>query len=605
MSIAVSYDIVSGMKLDKKTNKKLQTNWDLSLLYSSPTDPQIEQDMLKAEKVFANFAKRFDMTQKSYLKNPVALLEALRAYEKLREYSTPRPLLYFMYKQSLNSGDAFVNAQNALLSNRMAKVFNLIHFFYISVGTIPVKKQKEFLGDSKLKHFHYLLSCIFSDAKYNLSVAEEKIMSLKSLPSYELWVSHNDKILDSQVVIWQNKKIPINQALELISGLKTADQRKKLASIVYTALKSVAVFSEGEINAIYTNKKINDELRGFFTPYEDTVNTYRNNTAVVENLRKIVTDNFPIAHRFHRIKAKLLKQKKLNYSDRNAHIGEIKTSYTFNDSISFLKKTFGALDVKYSDILDSYVKNSQIDVYPKKGKTGGAYCSGSYNNPTFVLLNHVDDFRSMTTIAHEMGHAFHGELSHIQGPLYSDYSYALAETASTLFESIAFDAVFETLSKQDKIILLHDKINNAISTIPRQIACFNFELELHNTIRTKGFVPKEEIAELHNKHMKTYLGPAFKMIPDDGYMFVSWGHIRRFFYVYSYAYGLIVSQALLRKYRKDKTFWKKIEQFLSAGGKDFPENILKEIGIDVAKPDFFREGLRVIEEDIDTLENLL
>lgn len=593
------------MKADTKNGKKMNTNWNLGLLYSSPTDQKIEQDMKKVEGVFANFAKKFDTAQKSYLKDSVALLEALNAYEKLHEYFSPRPLLYFVYKQSLNSSDNFINAQNALLSNRMAKVSNLIHFFYISLGTIPVKKQKEFLGDSKLKHFHYLLSCIFSDAKHNLSVAEEKIMSLKSLPSYELWVSHNDKILDSQVVTWQNKKVPINQALELISGLKTSDQRKKLADIVYTALKSVAVFSEGEINAIFTNKKINDELRGYTKPYENTVNGYRNDIAVVENLRKVVTDNFSIAHRFHKIKAKLLKQKYLNYSDRNAHIGNIKASYSFNDSVTFLKKTFGALNTKYADVLDSYVKNGQIDVYPKKGKTGGAFCSGSYSNPTFVLLNHVDDFHSMTTIAHEMGHAFHGELSHKQGPIYSSYSYALAETASTLFESIAFDAVFETLSKRDKIILLHDKINSTISTISRQIACFNFELELHNTIRTKGFVSKEEIAELHNKHMGAYLGPAFKMIPDDGYMFVSWGHIRRFFYVYSYAYGLIVSQALLRKYRQDKSFWKKIEQFLSAGGKDYPENILKEIGIDVASPDFFREGLKVIEEDIDTLESLL
>ncbi len=592
------------MKVKNKRKGKINSDWNLGLLYSSPTDPKIEQNMQKVEQVFSSFANKFDTVNKTYLNNSDALLVALLAYEALLEYGTPRPLLYFFYKQSLNSSDAFVNAQNALLSNRMAKVVNLIQFFPISLGTISKQRQKEILRDSKLAYFHYLLTCIFSDAKHQLSVLEEKIMSLKNLPAKELWVSHNDKILDSQIVTWCNKKIPINQALELISGLKTTKQRKELAGIVYTALKSVAVFSEGEINAIYTDKKINDELRGFSTPYSDTVREYRNDINVVEKLRKVVTDNFSIAHRFYKIKAKLLKQKQLNYSDRSAHIGIIKANYSFNDSIVFLKKTFGALDTKYADILDSYVNNGQIDVFPKKGKTGGAYCSGSYGNPTFVLLNHVDDFRSLTTIAHEMGHAFHGELSRAQGPLYCEYSYALAETASTLFEGIAFDEIFETLSKRDKIILLHDKIDRAISTIPRQIACFNFELALHTAIRTKGFVSKEEIAELHNIHMKAYLGPVFNMIPDDGYMFVSWGHIRRFFYVYSYAYGLIVSQALLRKYRQDKTFWKKIEQFLSAGGKDFPENILKEIGIDVTKPDFFREGLKAIEDDIDMLEKL-
>jgi oligoendopeptidase F len=487
----------------------------------------------------------------------------------------------------------------------MAKAANLVTFFPISLGMMDSKRQQEVLKEPKLKHFRFLLTCIFSDAKHQLTVAEEKIMLLKSLPAKDAWVAHNDKILDSQVVVWNNKKVPINSAMELISQQKTSAARKKLAEAVYKVLKSVAVFSEGEINAIYTDKKINDELRKFDTPYAETVREYRNDIAVVERLRSVVTDNFHIAHRFNKIRAKLLKQKHLNYSDRAASIGKLSTSYSFETSITLLKKVFGEVDPKYATILEAYVKNGQLDVFPRKGKTGGAFCAGYYGNPTFVLLNHVDSLNSYRTIAHEMGHAFHGELSEHQGPLYCEYSYALAETASTLFEDIAFDAVLETLPAKEKIIMLHDKINSAIATIPRQIACFNFELELHQVIRAKGFVPKEEIAALHNKHMQAYLGPTYKMIPDDGYMFVSWGHIRRFFYVYSYAYGLIVSQALLRRYRKDKSFWKNIERFLSAGGKDSPENILKEIGIDVTKPDFFREGLRAIEEDIDKLESLL
>lgn len=599
------------IKIKKERNPKANNDknnkykWSLDLLYSSPTDPKIEKDMQESEDAFSTFANKFDVEDKLYLNNQEELLKVLSEYEALCKHSIPRPLLYFFYKQSLDSSDTFVNAQNALLSNRMAKIANMIHFFPISLGKIPKEQQKEILENPKLAHFHYLLKCIFSDAKHQLSISEEKILSLKNLPAKELWISHNDKILDSQIIKWNNKKLPISQAMGLISGLKTANQRKKLSEIVYKSLKSVAIFSEGEINAIFTDKKINDELRGFDTPYADTVREYRNDVNVVEKLRQVVTENFPIAHRFYKIKAKLLKQKYLNYPDRSSNIGKIKSSYSFDDSISFLKNAFGELDTKYADILESYVKKGQIDVFPKKGKTSGAYCSGSYNNPTFVLLNHVDDFRSLTTIAHEMGHAFHGELSHVQGPLYSDYSYSLAETASTLFESIAYDAIFETLSKKDKIILLHDKINNSINTIFRQIACFNFELNLHEYLRKNGFVSKEEIAKLHNIHMQAYLGSIFKMIPDDGYMFVSWSHIRRFFYVYSYAYGLIVSQALLRKYRSDKTFWKKIEQFLSAGGKDYPENILKEIGIDVTNPDFFREGLKAIEHDIDTLERLV
>jgi oligoendopeptidase F len=216
----------------------------------------------------------------------------------------------------------------------------------------------------------------------------------------------------------------------------------------------------------------------------------------------------------------------------------------------------------------------------------------------------VDNADSMHTLAHEMGHAFHSELSRSQGPLYCGYSTSLAETASTLFEGLAQEAEMEGLSPARQIVALANKINSEITMIFRSIACFNFESDLHAEIRSTGFVPKERIAALHNKNMQAYLGDTFELIPDDGYFFVAWHHIRRFFYVYSYAYGILVSKALLRRYKQDKSFWKKIEQFLSAGGKDSPENILKEIGIDVSKPSFWKEGLKEIEDDISKLEKL-
>ena len=104
--------------------------------------------------------------------------------------------------------------------------------------------------------------------------------------------------------------------------------------------------------------------------------------------------------------------------------------------------------------------------------------------------------------------------------------------------------------------------------------------------------------------MKAYLGPIFELTEDEGYFWVSWSHIRRFFYVYSYAYGQLVSKALLRRHRADPKFWKSIETFLSAGGKASPEEILVEIGIDVYSPKFWQEGLDEIKRDIVELEKL-
>ncbi len=583
--------------------KKMPT-WNLSQIYSSTKDQRIESDLQKIEKLVTNFERKYDTVDKTYLSDSSALLEALCSFEQLSAHVMPKPLYYLFYRQSTDSSNAEVHALMSLLESRAAKIGNQLQFFFIALGSIPRERQGVFLADQRLLKFKFFLECIFSDAAHKLSLGEEKVLALKKLPAAELWRTHNDKLLGSRLINWKGKKLPLGEALSLISEQKTAALRKKLALLVYKELKEVAQFSEAEINALFIDKKIDDELRGFKTPYESTVREYRNDPAVIDQLVRVVTENFSIAHRFHRVKAKLLKQKKLDYWDRAAKIGVTKSTYSFDDSLRFLKKTFGAIDQKYADILNRTVVEGRIDVPPRKGKQGGAYCSSSFAHPTFVLLNHVGTLNSLSTFAHEMGHAFHGELSKSQSPLYYECSYSLAETASTLFEAIAGNAVFESLPEKEKIIVLHDKINGDIATIFRQIACFNFELELHQTIRSKGSVTKEEICTIHNKNMQAYLGPTFRMIPEDGYMFASWSHIRRFFYVYSYAYGSIVSKALLRRYKSDPSFWKNIEIFLSAGGKDTPENILKEIGIDVSKPDFFREGLKEIEEDISLLEKL-
>ena len=551
-----------------------------------------------------DFASKYDISDKNYLKDENALYEILSDYERLSEITENNAITYFSLSQDLNANDRIASSKLALLSNRMAKLGNKLTFFEISIGKIEKDLQDKFLKSDKLKHFRVFLKRIFDDAKYSLSIPEEKIMSLKSQPAYEMWVSGNEKILNMKTIKFKGEVMPISKAMSTMRYLSKSADREKLSTEINKVLKEVASFSEAEINAVITNKKINDELRGYKTPYENRIVSCENDSKVVDDLVNIVTQGFRISHKFYKLKAKLLNKKRLSYEDRSVSIGKIKSSFSFNDSISLFKKTLDNVDNKFTEILNSYLENGQIDVYPKIGKTGGAYCAGSYKTPTFVLLNHVDGLNSFSTLAHEMGHAFHTELSKSQGILYHGYSTSLAETASTLFEALAFESVFEKLSPKEQIIVLHDRISDDISTVFRQIACFNFELELHNTIREKGFLSKEEIANIHNKNMKAYLGPNFDLKEDDGYFFVVWSHIRNFFYVYTYAYGQLVSKALFAKYKEDKNFWKSIDRFLSSGGKASPEEILKEIGLDVYNGEVWKKGLAQIESDIDRLEKL-
>jgi oligoendopeptidase F len=582
---------------------KIQTNWNLGLLYKGHDDPDIEKDMKAIEKAYGAFDTKY-RGKTDYIKNETKLAAALKDFESLfTTLALTKPLSYLHYSQDLDSKDSVARAKSTQLMERFTKNEHKIVFFELALGKIPANLQKKFLASKKLSHFKFYLSMIFERAKYTLSESEEKIMGLKSIPSYQMWIDATEKLLGGQSVDFEGKKMPLPEALGKIADLPL-QPRRELHAKAMKALEGLSDIAESEINAVVVNKKINDELRGYKEPYDATISQYQNDRKSVLALTSVVTKNFKISHKFYSLKAKLLKLPKLEYSDRNVGIATDVKKTTFTEGVEILRKVFSAADTRYRTILDSFLENGQIDVYPKQGKTGGAYCSGNLNAPTFVLLNFTDTMDEVSTFAHEMGHAIHTELAKSQSALYQDYSIATAEVASTLFESFTFDYLFERMTKEEQISALHNKINDDVQTIFRQIACFNFETELHNTIRAKGGMSKEEIRTLLNKHMKAYIGPSMEITDLDGNFFVQWGHIRRFFYVYSYAFGQLISKALYAEYKKDKKFITKINQFLSAGGSDTPENIFKAIGIDVTKPDFWEKGLKSIEKDIETLEKL-
>ncbi len=581
----------------------MRTAWNLQLLYKSGNDPRIEKDVVVYEKACSAFEKKYK-NKADYLKNENKLLKALNDYEGFYNYvGQSKAINYFYFRKDLSSTDQEAESKLNQLVQRLTKAGNKLIFFEIELGKINKSFQKKILKNKKFLHYRYFLEKIFKNAQFNLTEPEEKILSLKSLPGYSMWVNGQEKILNQQSVVFQGKDIPLPEAFGKLSELPL-QERRELNNSINGVFQNVSYFSESEINAIYTDKKINDELRGFTQPYSATILRYQNDEKSVINFVKTVSDHFKISHRFYKLKAKLLNVDHLEYADRAAKIGNLDIKLSFDECITIYNQALSKLGTRYTDILAHYLKNGQIDVHPRQGKTGGAYCAGEINLPTYVLLNHTDNFRSFTTFAHEMGHAFHTELSKTQPPLYQHYTISVAEVASTFFENFAFDEVFERLSDKQKITALHDRINDSIATIFRQIACFNFELELHTQIRTKGALSREEIANLHNKHMQAYLGPMFNMKELDGYFFVNWSHLRRFFYVYSYAYGELISKALYAQYKKDPHYMKDIEKFLSAGGSKSPEQIFKDIGIDTSKPQFFIDGLKQIEEDIKVLEKL-
>lgn len=579
-----------------------KTEWDLTHIYKGDAKKEATKDCAQIKKLYLTFAKKY-RKDKAHLKSAKALSKVIEEYENLsKNPAGERPGSYFSHRIALNAQDNEAHAEIAKLSDFYADLSNEMEFFFLEIGKIPKNLQSKFLKSKELAPFKYFLKKLFENAKYTLSEAEEKIMNLKSNPAHSMWVSGFSKLLSKQIVRFEDRDLPIAEAFAKIPTLDTA-KRRDLHEGIMKVLEKISDFSESEINAVVTDKKINDKLRGFKTPFEATVRGYENDSKTVKDLVETVTKNFNLAHRFYKIKAEMIGEKKLSYADRGARVGETEIQISFKEAADRVIKSFDKAHPEFGNFVREMFQKGLVDVFPKPGKHGGAFCSSGSGIPTYVLLNHISDFRSMTTLAHEMGHGIHAKYSKLQRPLYEGHTIATAEVASTFFENLVFEEALKNISAKEKMILLHDKISDDIATIFRQIACFNFENELHLTIRKEGFLPKEKIAELMNKHMSSYLGEVFELTLKDGYFFVNWSHIRNFFYVYSYAFGQLISDALYERYKRDNTKIKDVIEFLSAGCSDSPENIFRKIGINPNKK-LFETGLNRIKTDIDELEKL-
>jgi oligoendopeptidase F len=221
------------------------------------------------------------------------------------------------------------------------------------------------------------------------------------------------------------------------------------------------------------------------------------------------------------------------------------------------------------------------------------------------MLNHTNQLKDVLTIAHELGHAINSELmKEKQNSLNFDTTPATAEVASTFMEDFVLQELLKEADDQTRLVLLMQKLNDDISTIVRQIACYKFEQELHAQFREKGYLSKEEIGKLFQKHMEAYMGDYVEQSEGSENWWIHWSHIRTYFYNYSYASGLLISKALQTRVKSDPKFIESVKLFLSAGTSKSPKDIFLETGIDITKKEFWEEGLKEVENLLNEVETL-
>lgn len=590
---------------------KIETNWNLGLLFSSDDDPEITRTRKDIEKVTDDFSKKWKGTD-SYLKQPKKLKEALAEYEHWLKFygSATREKYYFEKKSSLNQINPKIKAKLNQITEFSQKIHTKIQFFELNIARINPKLQKKFLDYKPLLIYRHFLERSFESAKHLLTEPEEKIMILKSPVAYENWVRMTSGFLAKEEMKVQDEagKVKVTNFSEIMSLM--INKNKNVRDTAARAFNKILVknldVAENELNTVLQNKKIDDELRHFDRPDSERHFDDDFDTQTVDTLLRIVSANFDVAKRYYALKAKLFGVTKLEYHEKSLEYGLIDKKYNFNSAVDLVIKIFKRLDREFADIFRTFLANGQIDVYPKKGKISGGYCfHGLMVNPSYILINWTDKLSDVSTLAHEMGHAINNELiKKSQNALNFETPLSTAEVASTFMEDFIQKEFYKNADDQMKLSLMVAKLNEDVSAIFRQTAFYNFEWELHKTFRQKGYLSKEAIGRIFQKHMISYTGDAVKQNKGSENWWVYVPHFREPFYVYTYVGGLLISKSLQASVKKDPRFISRVKEFLAAGTSDSPKNIFAKLGIDITDNNFWVQGINEVEKLLTETENL-
>ena len=330
--------------------------------------------------------------------------------------------------------------------------------------------------------------------------------------------------------------------------------------------------------------------------------------SVYDSLIEAVHDHMPAMYRYVALRKKMLGIEDLHYYDVYAPLvsGSDK-KYTYEQAQEMVLEAVKPLGKEYGDIVRGAFRDNWIDVYPNKGKSGGAYSTGTYDSNPFILSNYTDNLESVSTIAHEMGHSMHSWFSHqAQPPQYADYTIFVAEVASTVNENLLTQLLLNnTTDPKERLALLNHYLEGFKGTVYRQTMFAEFEKGAHAMAERGEALTPAALNALYGGLVKDYFGPDLIM---DEEVASEWARIPHFynsFYVYkyatSYSAAVAISEAILNDGESAVTPYL---EFLHMGGSQYPLDELRHAGVDLSTPDPVNRALDKFSEVLDEAEKL-
>ncbi|MDD3122105.1 MAG: GNAT family N-acetyltransferase [Candidatus Izemoplasmatales bacterium] len=575
--------------------------WDLSPLYKGFEDELYLHDLKKFDLFIEELVKEessLDSTENAEVK----LVHFLR---KEIEFNTlaDRLIVFISLTEATDSTNQVAIKALNHLQNKFTELTKLGTLF--KKWLVQVKDLDQIIEHNAfLKEHEFYIKENRTYATHLLDDKSEILISKLRQTGSTSWTRLQSLLTSTVAVNYDGKEITLSEVRNLAYE-KDAEVRKNAYFAELAAYKKIEQSISFSLNSIKGEVNTLSEIRGFASPLDQALEQSRMKRATLDVMISTMEEYLPIFRQYLKRKGELLGHKNgLPFYDLFAPIGSVDKSFTVEEANLYILQNFKTFSNRLYEMANTAFKDHWVDYYPKKGKVGGAFCANIHSiKASRVLHNFTGVFGDVITLAHELGHAYHGEAIFTESLLNAEYTMPVAETASTFCETIVNKAALGDASTvEEKIYLLESSIQDYTQVIVDIMSRFLFEKSVFEGRKETVFDENELKEMMLDAQKKTY-GDGLDNEFLHPYMWACKSHYYSgslSYYNFPYAFGLLFAKGLYAKYLQNKeTFVPLYDKLLSATGKNTVEDAAMIAGIDVTDKAFWKGSLDLIKEDID------
>ena len=571
----------------------MKTNWDLTVFYKDFDDPEFKDDLARLPKEIDAFTAAIAAPAEDEVKKLVSLIHQEEALSNLFER------LSLMIELTL-SVDANNKAANAAMAPLMRAVMgsslasNAFSRYLASLENLDAIID----ADDELKARAFALREAAEDAKHQLPEALEKPVLKMQLSGGEAFSQLRDKLDATLLVDYDGKQIPLS-AVRALAYDGDADTRRRAYEAELASYKKIELPMSFCLNNLKAEGETIAALKGYKGVLDMALAHSRMDEKTLEAMWTAIREALPELREYFKAKGRLLGHENgLPFYDLFAPVGQSTRTYTVEEARALLLDLFGKFCPEMGEMMRTAFDEGWIDMYPREGKSGGAFCSGYYaKNISRVMTNFAGSASDVSTLAHELGHAFNNRMLHHKPIMMTETPMPLAETASTFNETLLISQLLKTATPEEELTLLDSCLTEQTQTMVDIYSRFLFEQKVV-AAQADHALDVDELKETMLWAQEQSYGDGLDPEYRHPYMWACKSHYYStgvHFYNFPYAFGGLFARGLYARYEKEgEAFVPVYCDLLSRFGSDTIANVTASVGIDVTTPDFWREAVESV-----------